>query len=683
MKFLLPWLVGFLLSCARWRWERFPSPGDNPFLDLVRFHDPALFYALLSWYYLAPFFAAGIGGAVLLSAWQVWFSSSSSSSSGGRGSLPRWPLSDEDPSPSLVVGETHHHTEPVESANPGWLVLEEKGLFTGTFVCGAVGTGKTSACMHPFAQQLFSWQASSLSLKAAGLVLEVKGDFCHSVRDILVQAEREPDYLEIGLGGRWQWNPLDAPWMDSYSLAYTIASLMNQLFGRGKEPFWQQASTNLVRNLIELYRISDDWVTLRDVYRSAIDIDGLSKTIAEARRKAEDPAAVVSPRILIAAQKVRQHKKVLGKWEWKHEQGGQVSTAEDSGLHDELSRLGIDSRTVKPPPRAMRLQHLEAVDRWHRHDWKQLDKKLQSSIVEGISVFLGLFDQPEVASIFCPDNPLKRSGEKAPADDFAAISNNGEPPAGRPGGLTVLEPLPPLDSLIENGRVLCLNMPSSSNPALSRAVGVMLKQAWLGALLRRPARMRAEPGLYFRPAVFLCDEYQAFATVGESDPSGDEKAFSLSRQSRCIPIVATQSISSLRSVTGSGEAWRTLLQSLRTKVFLSLSDDASARLASEMCGQVERLKASFSYNESTPRAGVSLFSGAPGGGKSSLGTSKSYAPRREPLFHPKAFAELDTAQAIVLPFDGRRNLTARRVYLKPHFLPRDLGYFRQKERKLL
>ncbi|MYA79754.1 MAG: hypothetical protein F4X39_04400 [Acidobacteriia bacterium] len=107
MRFLLPWLVGFLLSCARWRWERFPSPGDNPFLDLVRFHDPALFYALLSWYYLAPFFAAGIGGAVLLSAWQVWFSSSSSSSAGGRGSLPRWPLSDEDPSPSLVVGETH------------------------------------------------------------------------------------------------------------------------------------------------------------------------------------------------------------------------------------------------------------------------------------------------------------------------------------------------------------------------------------------------------------------------------------------------------------------------------------------------------------------------------------------------------------------------------------------------
>ena len=54
------------------------------------------------------------------------------------------------------------------------------------------------------------------------------------------------------------------------------------------------------------------------------------------------------------------------------------------------------------------------------------------------------------------------------------------------------------------------------------------------------------PGRYFRPAVFICDEYQAFASVGEDDPSGDEKSFALTRQCRCIPIVATQSISSLR-----------------------------------------------------------------------------------------------------------------------------------------
>ena len=76
-------------------------------------------------------------------------------------------------------------------------------------------------------------------------MLEVKGDFCHDIRSILEEAGRGGDYLELGMGGLWKWNPLSAWWLDSYSLAYTVASLLNQLFGKGKEPFWQQAYTNL------------------------------------------------------------------------------------------------------------------------------------------------------------------------------------------------------------------------------------------------------------------------------------------------------------------------------------------------------------------------------------------------------------------------------------------------------
>src|SRR5229473_1353927 len=52
--------------------------------------------------------------------------------------------------------------------------------------------------------------------------------------------------------------------------------------------------------------------------------------------------------------------------------------------------------------------------------------------------------------------------------------------------------------------------------------------------------------------------------------TGVGKFFSLSRQPKCIPIIATQSISSLKS-TLPGESWRTLLQTFRTKIFLALS----------------------------------------------------------------------------------------------------------------
>jgi hypothetical protein len=64
-----------------------------------------------------------------------------------------------------------------------------------------------------------------------------------------------------------------------------------------------------------------------------------------------------------------------------------------------------------------------------------------------------------------------------------------------------------------------------------------------------------------RPVLFVCDEHQAFATTGENEPSGDENFFALARRAKCIPIVATQSISSLRS-TLTGESWRmTLIRS--------------------------------------------------------------------------------------------------------------------------
>ncbi|MCY4025989.1 MAG: TraM recognition domain-containing protein, partial [Acidobacteria bacterium] len=172
---------------------------------------------------------------------------------------------------------------------------------------------------------------------------------------------------------------------------------------------------------------------------------------------------------------------------------------------------------------------------------------------------------------------------------------------------------------------------------------------------------------------------QSFVTTGEKDPAGDEKAFALTRQSRCIPIVATQSISSLRSVLGDGEVWRTLIQTLRSRIFLSLADDASLKTASDLLGQVNRMRASFSLSENTARAAASWLTGRMGGGSASAGLSKSYAEKREPLFHPRDIALLETCQAVAQIFDGDRVHEGTRVYLKPDYKPRDLPYWRWRE----
>ena len=177
-----PWtlvLIGVALVALAWRafLAPFPGPGGNPYLDLIAHHDPGLHRVIHLWYFMAPGVAVFLAGSVALSVSRVWLQPRKGR--GAQGQLPDWPTSPEDDAPSLVVGELHHPTVATESVRPSWLVIPEKGLYTGLLVVGAVGTGKTTACMYPFARQLLCWQADDPARRAGALVLEVKGDFCH------------------------------------------------------------------------------------------------------------------------------------------------------------------------------------------------------------------------------------------------------------------------------------------------------------------------------------------------------------------------------------------------------------------------------------------------------------------------------------------------------------------------
>ena len=758
----LPPLLLFFFAGVGWAgWSfvhrPFPPLEEHPILVLVEYHTPNFFDALVVWYYVTPFAAVMLTGFISVTVWRVWLE--------GRrrdfapfAKLPPWPLDPKQKAPAIVIGEVHHPVEAREISSPSWLTIPERGLYTGVAIFGAVGSGKTSACMNPFARQLLGWQAANPQMRAAALVLEVKGDFCHDIRQILVEAGRGQDYIELGMDARSQWNPLSAWWLDSYSLAYTVSSLLNQLFGKGKEPFWQQAYTNLVRWIIELHRVFPErWVTLQQVYRCAIDPELFAAKIEEAEKLSDDlnTGTVFVKEDVLKAQLIN-----LAEWHWIDAPGGKEQQADYTRpMKAKLDKLKIAYRIVwEPGPGDETRERVEAIKRWFVHDWQTLDNKIKSSIVEGVSVFLAMFDMPDVAKVFCPaaphipDDPqaiilqaqIKRlkaekdaaadkAGAVKPDADEAGAENAGakkpqaaeirytcegvtkkaqkpktakkpepvkaaeaawvvteaEPDDKTPdpaaesdqaeGTAPISRHLPPIYELIEQGKVLALNMPAGINPALARAVGVMLKNAWLQALLMRPAKMKQSPGVYFRPAVFICDEYQAFASVGEDDPSGDEKSFALTRQCRCIPIVATQSISSLRAVLGSSEAWRSLLQTLRTRIFLSLSDDASAKIASELCGQVAKIKESYTISETSKRSEVSPLSGRAGGGGGSMGVTKSFREQREAVFHPRDFALLSNCQAICLPYDGAQSLEPRRVYLKPHYLPAEHSYWRAKE----
>jgi hypothetical protein len=643
--------AGALLS------QRFPFPDDNAILQLLNAEKPVIFAAIKYSYLVMLFSTPFIVCSMLFSLLYIFFVQPREVASPTP--LPPYPNTRDRDRMVLVIGELHHPKRPEPAEQPKWLTIPDRGLYTGIAVFGAIGSGKTSCCMHPFAEQILGFQPGDADRRAAGLVLEVKGDFCYKIRNILRKHGRQDDYFEISLDCPYRYNPLHND-LEAYALAYGIASLLNNLFGRGKEPFWQQAYTNLVKFIILLHKVNYDYVTLFDVYECAINPDKLELKIKEGERLFHTQEYVLMP------DSEYTGRRDLVKFPFSRDaRTNEMKSSVSVELLRHLDQNHIPYTIVTEtggdapgtPELARKREQLEAVKRWFYHDWRRIEPKLRTSIVEGISVFLSLFDDnPSVKATFCP-----------PKECYDPKLN----PDGRFG-----IPMPPFSQLLEQGKVCALNFPIAMNPGLARTIGTLMKQDFQRAVLNRIPSMELDPAHCWRDILFLCDEYQSFATVGESDPTGDEKFFALSRQARCIPIVATQSISSLRS-TLPGESWRTLLQTFRTKIFLALSDDFSARTASELCGKEETLKLSYSLSENDQDARISVLTGRATAHKATISTSKSYNLQRDWVFEAKVFSELKNAQSIVLAYDGLNPLPASYCYLKPYYLDPNKSYFMQ------
>jgi hypothetical protein len=485
-------------------------------------------------------------------------------------------------------------------------------------------------------------------------VLEVKGDLCRKLQRILKWCGREKDYVEVSLDGDIRYNPLNNS-LDPYAQAFNIASIITSIWGKGREPFWQQSYTDLVRYIIMLHRIRDGYVTMVDLFRTVASAGKLEEMLIEVGARFSTAAYIG-----IDKDAYHEYESLLSPlgFEWR----------QDAGLHlaawtEELERLLIETTSAafgvytRKPYQPEQRDRFESVEYWYWEHWKFFRSEVKTSIVQGIVVFLSLFEtDPQVRRVFCPPKELYE----------------GKPSAADPRGKV----LSPFDELIESGAVVGLNFPVALNPALARTIGTMMKIDYQRAVLLRIPRMDAEPDKHYRPTVFVCDEYQNFATVGGDSPTGDDRFLSLSRQPLCIPIVATQSVSSLIEALPN-EGVKTLLQAFRTKIFLSTTDPETARYGSELCGKADRTRISYTVSESSTNANVGWLSGRTSSSKGSVSASKQYQKHKEPLFEEKVFFDLKNAQAVVVAFDGISPLPPTYCYLKPDFLPVSMTWFDQ------
>jgi len=157
-----------------------------------------------------------------------------------------------------------------------------------------------------------------------------------------------------------------------------------------------------------------------------------------------------------------------------------------------------------------------------------------------------------------------------------------------------------MTEICNDGKIVVLRAPGWGLTAL--LIGTALKLDFQQTMRERvlPNRKMNQT----RRCFFLYDEYQEYVTCG-GKLEGDENFFALSRQSKTINIVATQSYESLFQKIKDESSLAVLLQSLRNKVFLNNGDSRTDEYLAMLCqrhattGPLDAILRPFGYTRST------------------------------------------------------------------------------------
>ncbi len=655
--------IALALGGAAWMflWTRFPFPDPvTPALALIYVSKPQLYtamrYVWATCLFCLPLFYIVLPLVALI---HQLLPTGRGRSSGKAGPMPAYPDPRTRPELAVILGEVHRGDERGPSPNPSWIAIPEKGLYLGTMALGAPGTGKSMSVMLPAADQIFGYMAHNPVRRVGGLVLEVKGDFCLKVRKVLEKYGRSDDYIEIGPESAYVYNPLHNDAQPT-AIAYALVCLFKMLHGGTDKDgrFWDESAESLISFLVLIHRLRKGYVTLYDIYAAANDTERIDTLMHEAEEMMDQRFVIVHRDFYGDAQKKDTAlQKELAKHEWRDADSPMYMRAHAvDSLEHCLQKYGI-------PFESEGNTRLDEVKREQFKAAKLYFEKLQkadprtlANIAAGIENRLSIFSMdPMARRLFCPR-------AEAYDPDINADSHLGRP-------------LPPLEDLIESGRVLAVRLPIAADSVLARIIGTLLKIDWQRATLNRIPKMELNPEQYFRPLAMLIDEIHLLATFGGSKPFGDESFLNLCRSAKVISVGACQSVNSLKDTMGEG--WKTFLGAFQTKVCLRQATAESAKEISTMAGRVDMLRENYTVSESSSRSMTSMWSGRTTSEDGSVGLTKSFSTVRDFLIEPKTIFELPAGEAIVLANDGRHQYPPTFVYLKEWGKNPALGYFEE------
>jgi hypothetical protein len=169
------------------------------------------------------------------------------------------------------------------------------------------------------------------------------------------------------------------------------------------------------------------------------------------------------------------------------------------------------------------------------------------------------------------------------------------------------------EDCVQKGKLVFF-VPGPDYETLAKTVAVMLKLDFQSTVLGRTFRSDLDK---FRNLLFCNDEAQKHIVAGGAMGNGDENFMSMSRQARCINLIATQSLSSIGNVIGQQET-KVYIQSFGGFITFANNDEITRDYISSLSGTKKVEKRSTSGKE------MSLTGLLGGGGGGDLTQNISY-----------------------------------------------------------
>lgn len=216
--------------------------------------------------------------------------------------------------------------------------------------------------------------------------------------------------------------------------------------------------------------------------------------------------------------------------------------------------------------------------------------------------------------------------------------------------------------VIENGKIVVLNMNISEHSNLSKIIAAYLKLDFQSEVLSQLSNSNFPN----RSTVFISDEYQEYVT------SSDANFFAQSRESKCINIISTQSYTSLLQTLNNQNSAKVIIQNLINKLWFRCDDIYTIEDIQKQIGKEEKKKISRSISENSRNSFYNSFSKDFTTTNSNLSESINSYMQNEYKYDSNFFTqELNTFSCLSFLSNGDSILPPQKLNMIPYFANSD------------